>query len=67
MKLDAYLETTGKTATQFAKEIGRSEATVSRLRRGLHQPDWETVAAITAATKGAVTANDFALTAGEAA
>ena len=59
MKLDQYLTDENVSPIDFAKEIGRDAATVSRLRRELTRPDWETVRRITEATKGRVTANDF--------
>jgi len=60
MKLADYLRVNGITLEAFAKSIGRSAATVSRLARGRQKPDWTTMEAITAATSGAVKPNDFA-------
>ena len=59
MKLCDYLTTNGLTLAAFAAMSGLSVPTVSRLRRGLHRPDWKTLDAIKAATDGQVTANDF--------
>lgn len=59
MKLADYLDAHGLTASAFAGKIGRSIATVSRIARGLHSPDWPTMRAIAEATSGAVQPNDF--------
>lgn len=68
MKLAVYLKHNSLTVQRFGELIGRTGATVSRLARSKHRPDWDTVAAIEKATGGAVTANDFAQsTEGEAA
>ena len=44
---------------EVAAAIGRSRATVSRIRRGKVRPDWETVKALGTFSGGWVTANDF--------
>lgn len=67
MKLATYLKENGLTLHAFGQQIGRTPATVSRLAREKHQPDWSTVAAIERATNGAVTANDFTPSDSEAA
>ncbi len=59
MQLGDYLESEGITAAEFAKRIDRSEATVSRIVRGVNRPDWGTMQKIHLATKGKVTPNDF--------
>lgn len=59
MTLSDYITTNKLTLAQFGKLVGRSEATISRLTRGLNKPDWETMAAIIEATGGQVTPNDF--------
>lgn len=59
MKLAAYLKQNSLTLEAFGRQIGRTRATVSRLARERHMPDWDTVAAIERATNGSVTANDF--------
>jgi transcriptional regulator with XRE-family HTH domain len=43
----------------IAEKIGRSRATVSRIRRRMVRPDWETIERLSALTKGQVTADDF--------
>ena len=60
MQLRDYLECEEITAADFAKKIDRSEATVSRIIRGLSRPDWGTMQAIRIATDGGVMPNDFA-------
>lgn len=59
MQLSDYLEANGLTLADFAGRIGRTSATVSRIARGLHKPDWETMEAINRITNGTVTPNDF--------
>ena len=60
MQLGDYLEAEGITAAEFAKRIDRSEATVSRIIRGVNPPDWKTMRAIRLATGNKVMPNDFA-------
>lgn len=59
MTLDDYLSDRNLTDTAFGAQIGRSQSAISRLRRGLTKPDWETLERIKDATSGAVTPNDF--------
>lgn len=59
MHLADYMSTNGLGDEDVAKEIGRSRATVSRIRRRKVRPDWDTIRAIEKFTKGKVTANDF--------
>jgi len=59
MRLSNYLELTGTSDEDFGKRINRNRSTVSRLRRGLIQPDWNTAELILRETEGAVTPNDF--------
>lgn len=59
MKLETYLSEHELTDEAFAALINRNQSTVSRLKRGVTRPDWQTLAAIANATDGAVTANDF--------
>lgn len=59
MTLEDYLTTNEITDAEFAKRIERDPGTVSRLRRGLTKPDWQTLPRIFDATNGAVTPNDF--------
>jgi DNA-binding transcriptional regulator YdaS (Cro superfamily) len=63
MKLHEWLATNGKTATWLAEQTGLSVSHVSRLieRDGVAEksPSMEACAAISQATGGEVTANDF--------
>lgn len=59
MELLEYLRREKLTLAKFAHLIGRSKPTISRIARGLNQPDWQTMNAIEKATAGAVTPNDF--------
>jgi transcriptional regulator with XRE-family HTH domain len=59
MKLADYIDAANLNYRKFAELVGIDTSSVNRLRRGETRPDWETVARIAAATKGAVTANDF--------
>ena len=59
MKLSDYLTQEGETITSFAKRIERSTSTVSRLVRGLTDPDGATVRRIAEATNNKVQPNDF--------
>ena len=60
MQLGDYLEAEEITAAEFAKRIERSEATVSRIVRGVNPPDWGTMQNIRIATGDKVMPNDFA-------
>lgn len=59
MTLDDYLTGTKESDTAFGIRAGISQSQVSRLRRGECKPSWANVAAIAAATDGAVTAIDW--------
>ena len=59
MQLSDYVARENLRDGEFARRIGRSRVTVNRIRRGLVRPSWDTIKAIRAATKGAVTADDF--------
>jgi len=59
MKLSTWLNDTGTRACDFAKAIGTTEATISRLRHGRAMPSLDLARRISEATSGAVTANDF--------
>ena len=60
MHISLYMRRNALSDDDFARIIGRSRATVSRIRRGKVRPDWDTIQRIRTATKGSVTANDFA-------
>ena len=57
--LDRYLTAQGLKNVEFARMVGVSESTISRLSRGLQAPSYALVRRIRKATKGAVTADDF--------
>ena len=59
MTLEEYLTSEQMTDAAFAEMIDRDPATISRLRRGITFPDWQTLARIRDVTGGAVTPNDF--------
>lgn len=59
MRLAQYLSREDLTQAAFAKKIGRSIATVSRIANGLQKPDTDTVLAIEDATRGAVRFRDL--------
>lgn len=54
-----YMADRGLSDEDVAKGIGRSRPTVSRIRRRLVRPDWETIEKIKKFTKGASTADDY--------
>jgi transcriptional regulator with XRE-family HTH domain len=60
MKLADYLAEQKLTLEAFGALCGRSTATISRLSRGLHKPDWPTIEAVEKATGGKVQPNDWA-------
>lgn len=60
MTLDDFLKKKRKTEAEFAAEIGLSQSQVNRLRTTNSMPSWATIEKISAATRGKVTANDFA-------
>ncbi len=66
MHLSDYMTLRGLSDDEMAGQIGRSRATVSRMRRRVARPDWDTIDALRRATKGQVTANDFMETQAEA-
>lgn len=59
MKLAHWMERERKSDDDMAAEISRSRTTVSRIRRELIRPDWETMERIFEATNGEVTPNDY--------
>lgn len=59
MHLADYMIKNALTDETVAKKIGRSRPTVSRIRRKLVRPDWNTIEAIETFTRGACTADDF--------
>lgn len=59
MRLSAYMETKGLKDPEVAVAIGRSRASVSRYRRGIERPDWDTIQAIRLWSKGKVRESDW--------
>lgn len=59
MNLGRYLSDNNLTDAAFAGLVGMSQSQINRLRRGLSQPSWETVALIERVTNGEVSASDF--------
>ena len=59
MKLADYISEKQTTASRLAGEVGVPVSTITRLLRGERRPGIELVARITAATNGAVSAEDF--------
>jgi DNA-binding XRE family transcriptional regulator len=58
-KLDAYLRTEQLTNAAFAKRVGVSEATISRIRKKKQVPSWDLIVRIVTETNGAIAPNDF--------
>jgi transcriptional regulator with XRE-family HTH domain len=59
MHLSDYMRKLKLSDEEVAKKIGRSRSSVSRIRRKLQKPDWDTIAVIRRETGGLVTADDF--------
>lgn len=57
--LSTYMADHNLSDDDVAKGIGRSRPTVSRIRRRLVRPDWETIESIKTFTNGNCTADDF--------
>jgi len=61
-----YMADRGLSDDDVARGINRSRPTVSRIRRRLVRPDWETIEKLREFTNGASTADDY-MSLGEAA
>lgn len=59
MHLSDYMTEHKLSDEDVAKSIGRSRATVSRIRRRKVRPDWQTIESIKEFTRGVVSADDF--------
>lgn len=59
MTLADYLRSRRETHEAFAARVGVHSVTVSKWATGAMRPSWPKLAAIAAATDGAVTAADF--------
>ncbi len=60
MHLSNYMELHGLTDAAVAEAIGRSRATVSRIRRRKTRPDWVTIETLRSWSQSAISADDFA-------
>ena len=63
MHIASYMTLTNMRDDDLAEKVGVSRVTISRVRRGICSPSLRLAARIADATQGAVTPNDFALTA----
>jgi transcriptional regulator with XRE-family HTH domain len=59
MKLAAYLDLRNMSPAKLAEKIGVPASTITRILNGDRAPRLDTIQKITAATDGAVTADDF--------
>jgi transcriptional regulator with XRE-family HTH domain len=59
MRLDQYLQSTGKSASDFARQVSVGRMTVHRWLKLSRYPRPDMMARIADATGGAVTADDF--------
>jgi transcriptional regulator with XRE-family HTH domain len=59
MTLDEYLKTNGISGRDFAREVGSTEATISRLRRKMHMPKLDLVQRIIEHTRNTVSLQDL--------
>jgi transcriptional regulator with XRE-family HTH domain len=59
MHLSIFMQSKNLTDDQVAEAIGKTRATVSRIRRRKVRPDWSTIQRLRVFTKGDVTADDF--------
>ena len=59
MHLDEYMQRRALKDEQVAQAIGRSRATVSRIRRRKSRPDWGTLEALREYSGNEISADDF--------
>jgi transcriptional regulator with XRE-family HTH domain len=59
MKLAEFLNTEKLTDEAFGALVGMSQSQISRIKRGVSRPSWESLAAIERVTDGKVRAADF--------
>jgi transcriptional regulator with XRE-family HTH domain len=59
MHLSSFMAERKLTDDQVAEAIGRTRATVSRIRRRKVRPDWDTIQALREFSDGLVSADDF--------
>lgn len=61
MHLSTYMAENQLSDEDVASQIGRSRATVSRIRRRKTRPDWETIEVLKTWSGGVISADDFTL------
>jgi len=59
MKLAEYLTEQKLTDEAFGTLVGMSQSQISRIKRGISRPSWDSLASIERVTDGAVRAADF--------
>ena len=59
MHLSDFMLWKNLTDADVASRIGRDRATVSRIRRRVVRPDWETIISLKKMSRGEITADDF--------
>ena len=59
MHLSDYMLWKNLTDADVASRIGRDRATVSRIRRRVVRPDWDTIAQLKKMSGGEIMADDF--------
>jgi DNA-binding transcriptional regulator YdaS (Cro superfamily) len=67
MNLDTWIRETDTKATDLAERVGLTEASISRIRRGLQTPSLEQAVKISDATGGAVQPHELLPAASEKA
>lgn len=60
MHLSDYMAARGLDDDAVAAALGRTRATVSRIRRRKVRPEWDTIELMKSWSDGAITADDFA-------
>ena len=59
MHLSDFMAAQGLSDEQVGSAIGRTRATISRIRRRKMRPDWSTITALREFSGGQCTADDF--------
>jgi transcriptional regulator with XRE-family HTH domain len=60
MHLSDYMDQQGLSDREVAAAVGRSRATISRIRRRKVRPDWQTIELMRSWSNGTISADDFA-------
>jgi transcriptional regulator with XRE-family HTH domain len=60
MHLSDYMAQQGLSDSEVAAAVGRSRATISRIRRRKVRPDWPTIELMRHWSNGTISADDFA-------